>query len=213
MDNRITILLADKQPLTQTGFTTWFANHPQLKLAATVHEGKNFLSLVKEHQPDVVLVDYNLSDYISDEQLQNLLDTQKRVLIITDDDDSSRILRWVSGGVQGFLTKKCSYEEIILAVQTVTKGEKFFCNKVLDILLQQKTVPSLVVAKSSLSDREKEILTWLARGKSTQAIATKLSLSPHTVHSHRKNISKKLNIKSPTEYVVHALDLGLLSKP
>lgn len=212
MDNRIIILLADKQPLTQAGFTAWIVNHPQLTLAATVHEGKNFLSLVKEHQPDVVLVDYNLDNYISDEQLQNLLDTKKRVLIITDDDDPSRILHWVSAGAQGFLTKKCSYEEIVLAVQTVAKDEKFFCHKVLDILLQQKTVHTSIVSKSILSEREKEILTWLARGKSTQAIATKLSLSPHTVHSHRKNISKKLNIKSPTEYVVHALDLGLLSK-
>ena len=63
---------------------------------------------------------------------------------------------------------------------------------------------------SVLTTRETEILKLIANGKSTQAVADALFLSPHTVQTHRKSIIKKLNIKSPTEFVIYAMDLGLL---
>jgi DNA-binding CsgD family transcriptional regulator len=63
---------------------------------------------------------------------------------------------------------------------------------------------------SVLTARETEILELIARGHSTLAIADRLFLSPHTVQTHRKSIIRKLNIKSPTEFVIYALDFGLL---
>jgi len=63
---------------------------------------------------------------------------------------------------------------------------------------------------TTLTTRETEILKLIAHGHSTQAIADTLFLSPHTVQTHRKSIIKKLNIKSPTEFVIYAMDLGLL---
>jgi two-component system, NarL family, invasion response regulator UvrY len=61
-----------------------------------------------------------------------------------------------------------------------------------------------------LTVRETEILKLIASGKSTQVVADELHLSPHTVHTHRKSIIKKLNIKSPTEFVIYAMDFGLI---
>ena len=62
-----------------------------------------------------------------------------------------------------------------------------------------------------LTARETEILTLIAKGKSTQVIADELHLSPHTVQTHRKAIIRKLGIKSPTEFVIYAIDFGLIS--
>jgi DNA-binding NarL/FixJ family response regulator len=76
----------------------------------------------------------------------------------------------------------------------------------------EKHFPSepLSTEATVLTTRESEILTLLAGGKSTQQIADALHLSPHTVQTHRKSIIRKLNIKSPTEFVVYAMDFGLI---
>ena len=98
-----------------------------------------------------------------------------------------------------------------MAVYSVARGEKFFCHKILNIIMEKHFSPEPVeVVPGILTIRETEILKYLASGYSTQKVADELYLSPHTVHTHRKSIIKKLNIKSPTQFVVYALDFGLI---
>ncbi len=163
--------------------------------------------------PDVLIVDYNLPDYISPDQLEKVLrEKPVNTLVITADDDKTSMMKVVQMGVQGFLTKSCSKEEILLAIQATARGEKFFCHKVLNMVLEKNDPENNEsdCEPTGLTQRETEILKNLASGFSTKKIADLLNLSPHTVHAHRKNIIKKLNIKSPTEFVVYAFDFGLI---
>jgi DNA-binding NarL/FixJ family response regulator len=209
----IDIIVADNQNLTVAGLQFLIQGRPDFKLSSIILDSAMLEREISRVKPDVLIVDYNLSDYISPDQLERLLNTNPvNTLVITADDNKASMMRVVKMGVQGFLTKSCSKEEILLAIQATARGEKFFCHKVLNMVLEKNDPKSEEsdCEPTGLTQRETEILKNLAVGFSTKKIADLLNLSPHTVHSHRKNITKKLNIKSPTEFVVYAIDFGLI---
>lgn len=209
----ISIVIADNQPLTVAGLQFLIQDRPDYQIAAIVDDPQHFQHKISTTSTDVLIVDYNQPGYITADQLEEVLRTNAiKTLVITADDNKASMMKVVQMGVQGFLTKSCSREEILMAIQATAKGEKFFCHKVLNMVLEkndeQKSEPDC--EPTGLTQRETEILRNLASGFSTKEIADLLSLSPHTVHTHRKNIIRKLNIKSPTEFVVYAIDFGLI---
>ncbi|RAV98704.1 hypothetical protein DQQ10_22060 [Pseudochryseolinea flava] len=185
-----------------------------LRIAAMVSPEDSFLELVLSHRPALLIADYNLQGYINKEDIAEVHRNapHTHVLIVSSDDDRAEILDVLRLGVKGYITKDCGVQEVINAVKTVGSGGKYFSQKILNIILESSITPEpeLKRGKTMLSERELELLKLLAKGYSTHRAAETLNLSPHTIHSHRKNIIKKLNIKSPTQYVLHAIDLGLI---
>jgi len=209
----IKVLLADNQPLTAAGLTLILNEKDDLTIVDRVGSPQQLTELLKQHKPDLLIVDYNMPGYISAADLVDVKEhsPETNVLIISSDNDKASILQVLQSGAIGYLTKECSREEILMAVYSVARGEKFFCHKILNIIMEKHFSPEPVeVSPGILTVRETEILKLLASGYSTQKVADELYLSPHTVHTHRKSIIKKLNIKSPTEFVIHALDFGLI---
>jgi DNA-binding NarL/FixJ family response regulator len=213
IQNAIGILIADKQPLTAVGLETYLSEIQGLKILGKVTKGETLGDLMEELQPDLLIADYNIPGYIVLDDIRNALtrSATTNVLILSSDSNKPTILDALQLGVKGYITKECSLEEVAMAVQSTAKGEKFFCHKILDIIMEKhfNTEPENC-DPTILTARETEILKLLANGQSTQMIADGLHLSPHTVQTHRKSIIKKLNIKSPTEFVIYAMDLGLL---
>lgn len=210
----IKILLADNQPLTASGLIHFFEGRDEIALAGTVKTRHDFPALLREHDPALLIVDYNLPGYINKDDLLQVqtIAPETNILILSSDSDAKSILDILRTGVKGYVTKECNLEEILTAIKAVARGEKFFCQKVLDIIIESSLSPEPPPHKpgSSLTERELELLKLLAKGYSTQRAADALNLSPHTIHSHRKNIIKKLGIKSPTQFVLYAIDLGLM---
>lgn len=210
---KVDIVIADNQNLTVAGLQFILQNRPDFQIISIIQEPASLQNEIARINPDVLIVDYNLPDYVSPDHLESVLRAHRvNTLVITADDNKPSIMRIVQMGVQGFLTKSCSKEEILLAIQATARGEKFFCHTVLNMILEKSDPGSdgSDCEPTGLTQRETEILKNLAAGFSTKKIADLLNLSPHTVHAHRKNIIKKLNIKSPTEFVVYAIDFGLL---
>jgi DNA-binding NarL/FixJ family response regulator len=134
---------------------------------------------------------------------------EKKFLMISEVDNYQNTVRLLEKGVNGFLTRECDEDEIKHAVFSISKGEKFYCNKVLDIILnKQHEVDNC--EPTVLSERENEIAALVAGGKTNKEIAQLLHLSHHTVHTHRKNILKKLGINSASELAIYALKVGLI---
>jgi two-component system, NarL family, invasion response regulator UvrY len=209
----IKVLIADSQPLTSAGLVSILDGRPDLTVVDQAPTREQLFELLGEHQPDLLIADYAIPGYISKADLALVKEHSPgtQVLVISSDNDKTSILQVLQSGVIGYLTKVCSREEILMAVYAVAKGEKFFCHKILNIIMEKHFSPEPVnVSPTVLTARETEILTLLASGYSTQKVADELHLSPHTVHTHRKSIIKKLNIKSPTEFVIYALDFGLI---
>jgi DNA-binding NarL/FixJ family response regulator len=209
----VDVLLADNQPLTAAGLIYFLADRDDLKIVDQVMHRDQFKDLIKQYKPQLLIVDYNINDYVTIDDVRSVKDISPltNVLVISADDNKARILSVLQTGVIGYLTKDCSREEILMAIQSTSRGEKYFCHKILDIIMERHFTPEPEANDfSSLTTRETEILKLIASGKSTQQVADELFLSPHTVHTHRKSIIKKLNIKSPTQFVIYALDMGLI---
>ena len=213
MNSPITVLLADKQPLTSAGIVHFLSSRQEMSIVDEVPHREDLPTLLERHRPDILVTDHNLAGYISKDDLRTVpaISPSTNILIISADNDKGSILDVLQLGVKGYLTKECSREEIVMAIQSTARGEKFYCHKILDIIMEKHFRPTAETADASvLTSRETEIITLIAQGKSTQSIADKLHLSPHTVQTHRKSIIRKLNIKSPTEFVIYALDFGLI---
>jgi len=209
----IKVLLADNQALTSAGLRYILDEKPDVSIVDQVTSGDHLFTLVKQHQPDLVIADYDSPGYISKNDLAAIKNYSPKtnVLVVSSDNNKESILQVLHSGVIGYLTKQCSQNEVLTAVYSVAKGEKFYCHKILDIIMEKHFQADPTVAiERNLTARETEILRLLASGYSTKRLADQLHLSPHTIHTHRKSIIKKLRIKSPTEYVIHAIELGLI---
>jgi len=208
----IDALIADNQPLTVAGLELFLSEKQAIKVVGKVKKGEELVELVEKFQPSLLIVDYNSPGYVALDDIRNAMASSSKtnVLILSSDNNKTSILEVLQLGVKGYITKECSLEEVGMAVQATARGEKFFCHKVLDIIMEKHFRVAQESEPTVLTTRETEILKLIAHGHSTQVIADALFLSPHTVQTHRKSIIKKLNIKSPTEFVIYAMDLGLL---
>jgi len=208
----IDALIADNQPLTVAGLELFLSEKQAIKVVGKVKKGEELVELVEKFQPSLLIVDHNSPGYVALDDIRNAMTSSSKtnVLILSSDNNKASILEVLQLGVKGYITKECSLEEVGMAVQATARGEKFFCHKVLDIIMEKHFRVAQENEPTVLTTRETEILKLIAHGHSTLAIADALFLSPHTVQTHRKSIIKKLNIKSPTEFVIYAMDLGLL---
>ncbi|HEY8938096.1 MAG TPA: response regulator transcription factor [Cyclobacteriaceae bacterium] len=209
----VKVLLADNQHLTAAGLTHWLQNQQGYHVVGLATNKDELSTLLQKHKPDLLIADYTINGQLSidDLRISHSFSPDTNILILSSDDDRHRILQVLQLEVKGFLNKQSTQQEVMSAIKAIVKGEKFFSQQVLNIMLESSAKVREV--SQELTEREKELLKLLAKGYSTQRAADEMNLSPHTIHTHRKNIIKKLNIKSPTQFVLHAIDLKLIVLP
>lgn len=211
--SEIKVVLADRHDLTSAGIKAFIAERNDLTLIKAPTTKNALLKSLKENKPDVLIADYNIQGFLTLKDLAEAkaISSQTKLLIVSSDNDLENINRVLESGISGYVTKECSKQEIVNAIYATAKGQKFFCNKILDILLEKHNQKEDENCEpTNLSKRETEILKLIAKGNSTLKIADKLHLSHHTVNTHRKNILKKLKVKSPTELIIYAMNTGLI---
>lgn len=133
-----------------------------------------------------------------------------KFLVITACENLSMVKMVVESGVTGYLTRTCDRAEIEEAVLRVAEGETTYCHKVLDLLMGRQALPGVNCDPAVLSDREVEIIRLIASGLTTKEIASTLYRSSHTISTHRKNIMRKLNLRTSSELMVFAMNAGLV---
>lgn len=205
--------LADADVLCRVGLCGLLERLDHVEVIGQASDTDHLLALLEKQDVDMVIVDYNQPKYfdysIAAKIKKTSSDTQ--ILVISSDSRRERIYQVLEDGVSSFLTKQCDENEILDAITATAKGEKFYCHKILDMIIE-RSFPSKdeVCSATPLTPREKEILTLVAKGKVAKEIAAELHISPHTIYTHRKNILKKLQLTSPTEMIVYALENGLI---
>ena len=185
----------------------------QYSTVVLTKEASNIESLecnLKQEQPDVLILDYKTIGFSNLSKLKSLIDIYPGlgVLIISDFRDSSEVQLILNTGVNGILLKECDEEEIMEAIEAIANKERFFCGTILE-MLQENEEDGFSCSPVNLSEREIEIIGLITDGLSSKAIADTLFLSIHTVNTHRKNILKKLNVKSSSELVNYAFKIGI----
>lgn len=208
------VMLADEQPLIRLALRQLLAQKEQYRVLAEVGNEEELFAAVRVNPPDLLVIDYSQSDSFRPASVAKVksLSPHTQILVISSDTRKESIAQALELGITSFLTKTCGLHEIIDAAQATLRGDKFFCNRVIDFLLEKSFSKDSEVncAPTPLSSREIEIVQLSSRGLIAKEIADVLNLSTHTVYTHRKNIMKKLQINSSSELVLYAVSKGLV---
>ncbi len=222
MNSTINLLIADTQLLMREGLKTLLSGKPYVKVVGEATYTDEMLNKYASCRPDVVTLDYGQAPYPESESITRLREhyPEAKVLVITSSLGRDDVMHALGKGVIGFLTKSCDEDEVMSAIKAVAKGDKFYCSKVLDIIMDRNTpepkpTPSFEGITPcdpvQLTKREIDIVRLMAQGSNAQDIAETLCLSVHTVYTHRKNIMRKLDVTSAAEVVLYAINSGLVS--
>ncbi|MEQ9468871.1 MAG: response regulator transcription factor [Ekhidna sp.] len=204
------VLLADFQYLTRQGIASLIKAMPGFELVKMIDSPGKLIETVETINPKLVVIDISDKDRELIPQLRELKQrTDCSFLVISNSQTKDSIQQLLAMGIKGILTKNCSEEEIINGLRAVALGNRFFCNNILDLVVQSPDKEE-DCEPTNLSPREFEVLELITKGKTTAQIAEELHLSVHTINSHRKNILKKLSLNSPAELIVYALESGLV---
>lgn len=201
------IYITDDHPIVLDGLKNLIKSQEDMALTGLFTNGTDTLDALKQHVPDVLLLDINLPDISGIELSRQLRETypDMRIIILSIHNEKAVIGSVMKNKVHGYLLKNSAGDEIVEAIHRVMEGETYLCRQVSEIYDNGPgTGPDAVPV---ITRREKEILSLIAEGSTSQQIADKLFISPHTVDSHRKNLMEKFEtnsiavvIKLATEY-------------
>lgn len=210
----VKVLISDFQYLTREGLIHLIEKDDDFELVGIVDSPDELLKNVLKHHPEVLLIDYQSQDPILLSLLKQVINSQAtNILIITNDERQHHIKTLLDLGIKGIVTKSCSKPEIVNAIHSIAMNNRFYCNRILDIVMgqqEEEKVEEVDCEPTDLSPREYEVLQLITKGYKTADIASKLYVSVHTINSHRKNILRKLKLKSPAELIVYAMESGLV---
>lgn len=214
-EQEIRVVIADAQYLIRFALRQLLYKQADITIIGEVANSQQLFALLEEEHPDILVIDYNQEPHFSLETLAKAsqVSPQTRILVISADANKETIYQVLESGIKSFLTKNCDEGEIIDAIAATAKGEKFFCTRVIDFLLEKSFARiDDSCAPTPLTPREIEIVQLTAQGLVAKEIAQRLNLSPHTVYTHRKNIMEKLRIKRASELVLYAVNNGLVTQ-
>jgi two-component system, NarL family, response regulator NreC len=210
------ILLADDHNLFRQGVRRILETQPGMQVVAEASSGLQAIDMAREHQPDVAIVDIAMKELNGIEATAQLLRQSPRtaVLILSMYSDERYVMRAVRSGARGYLLKDTVEEGLIEAVQHVAQGQAFFSPSIARIL-QEAHSRDLQGQKVEdryelLTERERQLYHMLAEGQSNKEIASRLSLSLHTVETHRTRIMEKMGVHSIAELVLGAVRRGIV---
>lgn len=206
----VSVVIANNQFLVREGLKAIMQEIPGVEVIAECSDSESIIQAV-EHGTGVLIIDPLAIDGFEPADLPLMAGFAGwKFLVITACDNLSLVKTVVESGVSGYLTRTCDRAEIEEAVLRVADGETTYCHKVLDMLMGRQVVPGVNCDPTVLSDREVEIIRLIASGLTTKEIASTLYRSSHTISTHRKNIMRKLNLKTSSELMVFAMNAGLV---
>ncbi|MDQ0254522.1 two-component system response regulator DegU [Evansella vedderi] len=224
-ERRIKIVLVDDHQLFREGVKRILAMEPSFDVVAEGSDGEVVLDLVREHQPDVVLMDINMPNVNGVEATKQLVETfpDVKVLILSIHDDETYVTHVLKTGASGYLLKEMDTEALIEAVKVVGQGGAYIHPKVTHNLINEyrrlasdDRIDSEIGFREVeyrrplhlLTRRECEVLQLMTDGKSNRAIGEALYISEKTVKNHVSNILQKMNMNDRTQAVVEAIRNG-----
>jgi DNA-binding NarL/FixJ family response regulator len=215
MAKKIKIAVVDDHHLFRQGLIGLLNHYDGLKVIFEASNGKELLGQLKKQQPHIVLLDMQMPYLNGQEATVEIrkLYPDVKIIMITMHTDEALIFDLMKKGVNGFLTKEKSVDQVIEAIYSVREKGFYYTEEVTKAMLsgvrnKQKIKTSL--SASSLSEREIEIIKLICQQYSLKDIAEQLKLSPRTVETHKENILAKTGSKNIVGIVLYAVEHRLL---
>lgn len=219
-ETTISIVLVEDEPQTRDRFASLLNEHDDLRLDAVFERANDAMTWLKDHVPDVLLVDLGLPDRSGLDVIEMCARTYPTcdIMVITMFGDERNVLASIQAGAKGYVLKDDLGDSLAGAVRTLRAGgspmSPIIARQVLRRLRPASTQPAPrapAEQQGKLSSREIEVLELIARGYTYTESARLLSVTLHTVQAHIKHIYTKLAVNSRTEAVLEARQLGLLN--
>ena len=214
----IRVLVVDDQALVRGGFAMVLGHAADIEVVAEAGTGIEAIEAAATHRPDVILMDIRMPEMdglTAAEQIVADSDWPVRVLILTTFDPDEYVYRALRAGASGFVLKDIPPEELVVAVRTVAEGGALLAPSITRRLIAQfadrLAVDTEVGGRlDRLTEREREVLTAIARGSSNSEISDELFIGPATVKTHVSSILTKLGLRDRAQAVVFAYESGLV---
>ena len=213
----IRVLIADDQALVRSGFRMILESRDDLEVVGEAGDGEQAIRLAGQTRPDVVLMDVRmpgLDGVAATARLTAAADPPK-VIILTTYDLEEPLYAALRAGASGFLLKDVRPADLVEAIRVVAGGDALLAptatRRLLDrFLVTDVTPPAPSGSLDRLTEREREVLSLLARGASNAEIADRLTVTEATVKTHVSAVLRKLGVRDRVQAVVLAYDLGLV---
>jgi len=207
----IRILIADDHGVVRQGVRMYLALDPELEVVGEATNGEEAVTLARQLQPDVVLMDLLMPvmDGIAATAIirRDLPDTE--VIALTSVLENQAIYGAMRAGAIGYLLKNTKADELVQGIKAAAAGQVQLSPDVAARLMREVEVPE---SPEALTERETEVLRLLAQGKANKEIAAALIIGEKTVKTHVSNILSKLGVSSRTQAALYAVRLGLVTR-
>jgi DNA-binding NarL/FixJ family response regulator len=212
----IRVLVADDEALVRGGVRMILEAHDELEVVAEATDGAAALEAVARLRPQVVLMDVRMPKLDGIEATRRIAaaGSDTRVLMLTTFDHDELVYDALRAGASGFLLKSAPPEQLIAAVRTVVAGDSLLApvitRRLVEAFVRGPRPGDRPTALAELTDREREVLRLIARGRSNSEIAGELFVSEGTVKTHVNRIFRKLDLRDRVQAVVLAYETGLV---
>lgn len=201
------VIIADDHEVVRNGMRFIIEAMASTNIVAEAADGLTAISLVKQHSPDLLVLDAAMPKARGIEVFTDCRrwSPNTKVALVTGFTSPGVLSDWLDAGVDGIALKTSQTSELSACFETLLAGGKYVAGDVQELL-------EASIAQTSLTHREREILTLIAAGLKNQQIAERLSISKKTAEKHRASLMRKLGVKSMAELIVAALKRGLLDE-
>jgi DNA-binding NarL/FixJ family response regulator len=210
------VAVADDQALVRLGLRVLLETEDDMELVGEAVDGRSAVELARSSRPDVVLMDVRMPGLDGIAATRELVGAvpEAKVLILTTFEQDDYVFGALRAGASGFLLKRTRPEDLIAAVHTIADGESLLSpsvtRRVIDRMAPQP-VPDLTgqARLADLTQREREVLTLIARGLSNREIAAALFIEESTIRTHVKRVLLKLGLRDRIQAVIFAYEAGI----
>ena len=214
MEDAVRVLIADDHPLFREGMRGRLDRVADVAVVGEAASGDEAVKLARELEPDVILMDIKMPGLNGIEATREILraSPQVGVLVLTMFEDDDSVFAAMRAGAKGYLLKDSGGEGVVHAIRAVASGEAVFGPGVAERIIGFFSVSKAAVSQRAfpeLTEREEEVLSLVAQGKSNQEISRQLFVSLKTVRNHVSNILVKLQVADRAQAVIRARDAGM----
>lgn len=208
--------MADDHAIIREGLHVMLNNQPDMQVVGIAVNGREAIRLVDKYEPDVAVLDISMPELNGIEVIQQMLPKHPslQVVVLSIHGTKPYVYRAMKAGAKGYLLKETAGREVVDAVRTVHRGERYLSQRITDLLTDAsfRNLETIIEVSplEKLSNREREILQLVAEGKTSQEIAERLSISPSTVDTYRSRLMHKVGVEDIAGLVKFAIQHGVI---
>jgi DNA-binding NarL/FixJ family response regulator len=205
------VLIVDDHTIVRDGLKQILSDSQDIDVVGEAADGSEAIKEIQKNKADVVLLDISMPGKNGLEVLKWIKKEQPElpVLILSMHAEDQYAMRALRAGAAGYITKQSASKQLVSAIHKVAGGGKFITESLVEKLVSVMDDDSELQPHEKLSDREDQVFSLLASGKTISIIARELSLSVKTISTHRSHILSKMNLKTNAELMHYAMNNGL----